>query len=107
MGDSPEGSPRWRTHTEGVRKVHECKFYDQSAGLIQAVMRRAYDENERGREKKRETSIHGNAQIGETLMTLSAESTNLCEVIVQKSVTVLEKTLRWRDRTFSEKNRNC
>lgn len=45
-------------------------------------MRRAYDENERKREK--ETSIRGNAQIGETLMTLSSESTNLREI--QKSV---------------------
>lgn len=52
--DSPEGSPRWRTHTEEARKVHECKFYDQSGGLIQAVMRRAYDENER----KRQRNVH-------------------------------------------------
>lgn len=51
--DSLEGSPRWRTHTEGARKVHECKFYDQSGGLIQAVMRRrAYNENEGERERE-------------------------------------------------------
>jgi len=50
-------------------EVRECKFYDQSGGLIRcaAVL---------NGEKEQETSIRGDIRIGETSTTLAARSTD-------------------------------
>lgn len=87
-----DGGPggRGRTRSEMANaygrspEVRECKFYDQSGGLIR---RRCAVLVVGGRKRR---SFVENTRIDETPMTLPLESTNLRGVVIQKLLTILE-----------------
>lgn len=70
-------------------EVRECKFYDQSGGLIRRRCTVAPCQWKRKRDRDRDVSFRRNIRIGDTVpITFSSDLTNSSEV-KRKSLTVL------------------